>query len=146
MKSEAVFCSRAGLQSNVDEVLGPQGLRSMAHSKYRYVTRRVAGNKSRKPPGWYIQHLGKGIQGPYREEDQAAVAIAKILKVKVASLLRSKVKHVRGPNVTEDATVSTYRYVTKHVIMAWTSCFKKRTKKLLLGIHEQKVNTRRESH
>ena len=120
MKSEAVFCSRAGLQSNVDEVLGPQGLRSMAHSKYRYVTRRVAGNKSRKPPGWYIQHLGKGIQGPYREEYQAAVAIAKILKVKVASLLRSKVKHVRGPNVTEDAAVSTYRYVTKHVIRGTT--------------------------
>jgi len=93
----------------------------MVHSKYRYVTRRVAGNRSRKTPGWYTQHPGtQNEQGPYRGEEEAAVALAKALKVNVASLLRSQVPVVRGPGVTEDAAGSTYRFVTKRVMRGHT--------------------------
>ena len=48
------------------------------------------------------------------------VAVAKVLKVKVASLLRSQVPVVRGPGMMEDAAVSTYRFVTKRVIRGHT--------------------------
>ena len=84
------------------------------HSKYRYVTRRAHGNNSRKKPGWYAQNPRARLWlGPYEDEEQAAAAAAKSMKVKVASLLRSQVPMLRGPEVKEDAAVSTYRYVTK---------------------------------
>ena len=55
------------------------------------------------------------------------------MKVKVASLLRSQVPMLRGPEVKEDAAVSTYRYVTKqrrrgHTYWIWAG--KKRQKML----------------
>lgn len=86
----------------------------MVHSIYRYVTRRLPGNRSRKAPGWYVQGPGsKVLEGPYEEESQAAASIAKSLKVKCADLLRSE---VQGPAVDEEVSVSSYRYVTKRVM------------------------------
>ena len=71
--------------------------------------------------------------GPYEDEEQAAAAAAKSMKVKVVSLLRSQVPMLRGPEVKEDAAVSTYRYVTKrrrrgHTYWIWAG--KKRQKML----------------
>ena len=88
----------------------------MVHSKYRYVTRRAPGNSCRKTPGWYAQCARARLWlGPYEDEEQAAAAAAKSMKVKVASLLRSQFPRVRGPEVKEDAAVSTCHYVMKRV-------------------------------
>jgi len=90
----------------------------MVHSLYRYVTRRLPGNKSRKAPGWYVQGpRSKVLQGPFEEELQAAASIAKTLKVKLADLQRSG---VRGPAVHAESSVSRYRYVTKRVMRGIT--------------------------
>ena len=103
----------------------------MVHSSYRYVTRRLDGNKSRKAPGWYVQGPGsKVLQGPYEDEVQAAASIAKTLKVKPASLLRSQVP---GHQVRDEAAVSFYRHVTKRVLrdnIYWVGQPKKGRQKL----------------
>ena len=112
----------------------------MVHSKYRYVTCRIAGNRSRKRAGWYTQHPEAQIRGgPYQDEEEAAAALAKVLKVKVASLLRSQVPVVRGPEVTEDAAVSTYHFVTKRVMRGhtyWMAQPKRNRQKLFKDIKQ----------
>ena len=103
----------------------------MVHSLYRYVTRRLAGNKSRKAPGWYVQGPGsKLLQGPFEDEVRAVASIAKTLKVKPQSLLRSQ---VRGPRVQDEVAVSRFRYVTKRVLRGntyWVGQPKKGRQKL----------------
>ena len=90
----------------------------MVHSQYRYVTRRFCGDKSRKSEGWYVQGPGmKLLRGPFENELEAAASIAKMLKVKVGDLLRSK---VQGPPVHEQEAVSEYRFVTKRVLRGTT--------------------------
>ena len=90
----------------------------MVHSSYRYVTRRLSGDKSRKAPGWYNQCPGSKVwRGPFESESEAADNIAKTLKVKVGDLLRSR---VQGLRVNFQEAVSKYRYVTKHTIRGCT--------------------------
>ena len=90
----------------------------MVYSSYRYVTRRMPGNKSRKAPGWYVQGPGSKVAlGPFADELQAVASIAKTLNVKPADLLRP---WVQGPSVQEEAAVSTYRYVTKRILQGAT--------------------------
>ena len=90
----------------------------MVYSSYRYVTRRMPGNKSRKAPGWYVQGPGsKVVLGPFADELQAVASIAKTLNVKPADLLRP---WVQGPSVQEEAAASTYRYVTKRILQGAT--------------------------
>ena len=93
----------------------------MVHSSYRYVTRRFAGDKSRKTPGWYVQGPGsKLLRGPFEHEMQAATFIAKALKVPVAKLLRSKVRGPVRDQVRDQEAVSRYHFVTKHTIRGIT--------------------------
>ena len=90
----------------------------MVHSLYRYVTRRLPGNKSRKAPGWYAQDpRSRILQGPFEDEMQAVAVVAKTMKVKVVHLLRSEVE---GPAVNAHAAVSTYRHVTQKVMRGIT--------------------------
>ena len=90
----------------------------MVHSRYRYVTRRWSGDRSRKAPGWYVQGPhSKLLQGPFQDELQAATSIAKSLKVKVGDLCRSQ---VQGPPIHEQEAVSKYRFVTKRTLRGVT--------------------------
>ena len=84
---------------------------NMAHSSDRYVARRLAGNKSRMAPGWYVQGPGsKVLQGPFKHESEAVASIAGTLQVKPAALLRSS---VQGPAAPQEDVVFKYMYVAK---------------------------------
>ena len=109
------------------QVLGPRSrldiIRSMVHSCYRYVTRRLPGNKSRNAPGWYVQVPGsRALRGPYEDEHAAAANIAKTLKVKVADLLRTPAPRskVLGSILDGHEAVCKYKFVTKRVLRGKT--------------------------
>ena len=109
------------------QVLGPRSrldiIRTMVHSCYRYVTRRLAGNKSRSAPGWYVQDPGsRKLRGPYEDELAAATSIAKTLRVKMADLLRTPAPRskVLGFILDGHEAVCKYKFVTKRVLRGKT--------------------------